>query len=134
MTRTAPPVPKLPPPTAAQCWRTFAMWVLGLPLLVAAALGFVWFAFWATGSMGMSWQLESNTMTVLFWLAVIALLYPAMLWVWWGDLREGLKAAREWEAMTPEARSAALAEASAAARAAAAAKRARPARRARKRG
>ena len=42
-------------------------------------------------------------------------LYPAMLWVWWGDLREGVRAARDWEAMTPEAQAAALAEVAAAA-------------------
>jgi hypothetical protein len=124
-----PPEPvRLPPPTAAQCWLTFWKWVLGVPLLVGTALAFVWFAFWATGSGGMSWQLESNTGTVLFWLAVIALLYPAMLWVWWGDLRDGLKAARDWEAMTPEARAAAIAEAELAALAA------KPKRRGRKRG
>lgn len=107
-----PPEPvNLPPPTVAQCWLTFWKWVLGVPLLVAGALGFVWLAFWATGSFGMSWQLESNTATVLLWLGLIVLLYPPMIWVWWGDLREGLKAARDWEAMTPEARGAALVDA-----------------------
>ena len=124
-----PPEPvKLPPPTVAQCWRSFGLWVLGLPLFVVGALWFVWFAFRATGSLGMSWQLESSTATVLIWLAGIALLYPAMLWLWWGDLRAGLKAAREWEAMTPEARAAAIAEAEAAALAA------KPQRRTRKKG
>jgi hypothetical protein len=114
MAKPAPVPERLPPASAAACWLTFWKWVLGVPLLVGAALGFVWFAFWATGSGGMSWQLESNTATVLFWLAVIALLYPAMLWVWWGDLRDGLKRAAEWEAMSPEARAAAIAEAQAA--------------------
>ena len=128
MAKSPPDIPKLPPPSVAQCWRTFALWVLGIPALVAGALGFVWFAFWATGGLGMSWQLESNTATVLFWLAAIALLYPAMLWVWWGDLREGLKRAREWEAMTPDARAVAVAEAEAAALAA------KPKRRSRKKG
>jgi hypothetical protein len=111
MAKPAPAPARLPPPSVATCWLTFWKWVLGVPLVVGAALGFVWFALWATGSGGMSWQLESNTATVLFWLGIIALLYPAMLWVWWGDLREGLKRAAEWEAMSPEAREAALAEA-----------------------
>ena len=120
-----PPEPaKLPPPTVAQCWLTFWKWVIGVPLVVIGALGFVWFAFSATGSGGMSWQLESNTATVLLWLGLIVLLYPAMLWVWWGELRDGIKAARDWDAMTPEARVAAIAEAEAAA--------ARPKRRSRK--
>jgi hypothetical protein len=102
---------KLPPPTVAQSWLIFWKWVIGVPLAVAGALGFVWLAFWATGSGGMSWQLESNTTTVILWLGIIVLLYPAMLWVWWGDLREGIKTARDWEAMTPEAREAAMAQA-----------------------
>jgi hypothetical protein len=112
----------------AECWQRFALWVLGIPLLVAGLFGVVWFAFRAMGGMGMSWQLESNTAAVLFWLAAIALLYPAMLWVWWGDLRDGLKCARDWEAMSPEARAAAVAEAEAAAMVA------KPKRRARKKG
>jgi hypothetical protein len=119
---------RLPPPTVAECWWRFAIWVLGIPLLVAGAFGVVWFAYWAMGGMGMSWQLESNTAAVLFWLAAIALLYPAMLWVWWGDLRDGLKCARDWEAMSPEARAAAMAEAEAAAMVA------KPKRRSRKKG
>ena len=114
MPKPAPQPARLPPPTVAECWRTFALWVLGVPLLVAGALGFVWFAVLAHGSAGLSWQLESNTATVLIGLAVIALLYPAMLWVWWGDLRDGVRAARDWEAMPPDARAAALAKADAA--------------------
>lgn len=122
-----PPAPvKLPPPTVGQCWAEFLKWVVGLPLLVVGALGFVWLAYRLTGGFGMSWQLESNSAAVLFWLAVIALLYPVMLWVWWGDLRDGLKRAREWEAMTPETRAAATAEAAALA--------AKPKRRSRKKG
>jgi hypothetical protein len=125
MARPPPSAPKLPPPTVAECWRAFLKWVVGIPLLVGGALGLVWLAFRATGSFGMSWQLESNTATVLFWLAAIALMYPVMLWVWWVELQDGLKRAREWEAMAPEAREAAIAEAKADA--------AKPKRRARKR-
>lgn len=115
MAKPSPVPPTLPPPTVAQCWLTFWKWVIGVPLVVIGALGFVWLAFWATGSGGMSWQLESNTATVLLWLGLIVLLYPAMLWVWGGELREGIKTARDWEAMSPEAQAAAIAETEAAA-------------------
>jgi hypothetical protein len=43
-------------------------------------------------------------------------MYPLMLFVWVAELRDGLKAARDWEAMTPEAQAAAIAEAGLAAR------------------
>jgi hypothetical protein len=115
MAKSAAAPAKLPPPTARKCWVEFLKWVVGLPLLVVGALGFVWLAYRLTGSFGMSWQLESNTATVLFWLAAISLMYPVMLFVWWSDLRDGLKRARDWEAMTPEARAAAIVEAEAAA-------------------
>jgi hypothetical protein len=122
-----PPAPvTLPPPTVAECWWTFVKWVGGVPLLAGGAVGLIWLAYWATGSAGMIWQAESEIGTVLFWIAVISLFYPVMLWVWWGELREGLKRAREWEAMTPEARGAAIAEAAALV--------AKPKRRARKKG
>jgi len=99
----------------AACWWTFVKWVVGLPLAVAGALGCVWFVFWAYPNGGMSTQLEGDTATVLFWLAAIALMYPVMVFIWVSDLQTGLKRAREWEAMTPEARAAALAEVTAAA-------------------
>lgn len=106
---------RLPPPTVAQCWLTFWKWVLGVPLLVAGVLGVIWVALWALGSMPMEARAASDMLTTLWWLGVIALLYPAMLWVWWGELQDGIKAARDWEAMTPEVRAAAIAEAEAAA-------------------
>ena len=114
MAKPPPTPPKLPPPTVAQCWLTFWAWVLGIPLAVVAALGVIWVALWALGSMPMEARAASDMMTTLWWLGIIVLLYPAMLWVWWGDLRDGLKAARDWAAMTPEARAAAIAEAAAA--------------------
>jgi small multidrug resistance pump len=92
--------------------------VLGVPLAVAAALGVIWVGLWALGSAPMDARAGIDMMTTLWWLGVIVLLYPAMLWVWWGDLRDGIKAARDWEAMGPEARAAAIAEAEAAALAA----------------
>jgi hypothetical protein len=126
MVKPAPEPAKLPPPTVAQCWLTFWAWVLGIPLAVLAVLGVIWVALWALGSMPMEARAASDMVTTLWWLGIIALLYPAMLWVWWGELQDGLKAARDWEAMTPEAREAAMAEAAALA--------ARPKRRARKKG
>ena len=111
MVKSPPKAPALPPPTVAECWLTFWAWVLGIPLAVLAALGVIWAALWVLGSMPMDARAGIDMMTTLWWLGVIVLLYPAMLWVWWGDLREGIRAAQDWEAMTPEARAAALAEA-----------------------
>ncbi len=128
MAKPLPKAPTLPPPTRAQCWLTFWAWVLGVPLAVAAALGVIWVGLWALGSAPMDARAGIDMMTTLWWLGVIVLLYPAMLWVWWGDLRDGIKAARDWEAMGPEARAAAIAEAEAAALAA------RPKRRSRQKG
>lgn len=126
---TPPPEPTgLPPPTVTQCWLTFWKWVLGIPLLVLGGLGVIWAALWALGSTSMDNRAAGDMVSTLWWLGIIVLLYPAMLWVWWGDLREGLRAARDWEAMTPEARVAAIAAAEAAALSA------RPKRRARKKG
>ncbi|HMS93887.1 MAG TPA: hypothetical protein PKA03_01450, partial [Tabrizicola sp.] len=65
---------------------------------------------------------ESNIGTTLMYLGFIVLVYPVMLFIWWGDLRDGIRAARDWEAMTPEAQATAIAEAKAA-RAAAGSKR-----------
>jgi hypothetical protein len=126
MVKPAPEPAKLPPPTVAQCWLTFWAWVLGIPLAVIAVLGVIWVALWALGSMPMEARAASDMVTTLWWLGIIVLLYPAMLWVWWGDLRDGLKRARDWEVLSPEARAAAIAEAEAAA--------AKPKRRARKQG
>lgn len=115
MAKPPPAPPKLPPPTVAACWLTFFGWVLGIPLVFAGALGVIWGAFRALGSSQMDNRAVSDMLGALWWLGVIVLLYPAMLWVWWGDLRDGLKAARAWEAMPPEARAAAVADAAAAA-------------------
>ena len=90
-----PPAPgKLPPPTAAQCWLTFWAWVLGIPLAVAAVLGVIWAALWALGSTSMDNRAAADMVGTLWWLGIIVFLYPAMLWVWWRDLRGGVKAAR----------------------------------------
>jgi hypothetical protein len=114
MARKSPsPVPPLPPPSARRCWATFLAWVLGVPALVAAALGVIWLALWALGSMPMEARAASDMVSVLWWLGVIVLLYPAMLWVWWGELRQGLRAARDWASLSPEEQEAALAAQSA---------------------
>ena len=122
MAKPRPEPARLPPPSVAECWWTFAKWVLGVPLLVVGALALIWLAYWVTGSGGMVWQTESNIGTTLMYLGFIVLVYPVMLFIWWGDLRDGIRAARDWEAMTPEAQATAIAEAKAA-RAAAGSKR-----------
>lgn len=128
MAKPLPEPAKLPPPTVARCWLTCWAWVLGIPVAVICALGVIWVALWALGSMPMDPRAGIDMMTTLWWLGIIVLLYPAMLWVWWGDLRGGIKAAQDWDGMTPEARAAAIAEAEAAALVA------KPKRRARKKG
>lgn len=109
--KPAPAAPPLPPPSAAACWRVFLLWALGVPALVAAALGVIWLALWALGSAAMMPRTEVDMATVLLWLALIVLLYPVMLVIWVQDLRAGLRAARDWAALTPEAQAAALASA-----------------------
>ncbi len=109
----APPVPaRLPPPSVGECWWEFLKWAFGIPLIVAGAMGLIWLAYWATGSSGMVWKTESDIGTILFYLAFITLAY---LVIWALDLRDGLRRARDWQAMTPEARATAIAEAEAAA-------------------
>jgi hypothetical protein len=95
------------------CWRTFLQWVLGVPLAVAATLAVIRGALWALGSTEMDPRAGSDLVTALWWLAVVVLLYPAMLVIWIADLRRGLRRARAWAALTPQARAAALAGAAA---------------------
>ena len=109
MARKTPVFPPLPPPTRAACWAEFAKWTLGIPLLVAVALGLVWLAIWITGSGEMIWQATRDMGTVLLWLALIVLMYPAMIFVWVADLRAGLRAARDWEALAEAEQAAAIA-------------------------
>ena len=100
----------LPPPTARACWAEFLKWVVGIPLVCAVGLGIIGGALWLTGGQEMFWQTVANMGTALFWIGAILLMYPFMLFVWVPDLRAGLRAALEWEAMMPEARSAAIAD------------------------
>jgi hypothetical protein len=99
---------KLPPPSRGQVWAEFLKWALGVPAAVAGALAVIWVALWLTGSQGMMPKAESDMWGVLGWLWLIVLLYPvALVFLVW-DLRDGLRAARDWEAMTPDARAEAL--------------------------
>jgi hypothetical protein len=109
MAKARPKPPPLPPPPQAACWAEFAKWTLGIPLLVAVALGIVWIAIWITGSGEMMWQTTRDMGTVLMWLALIVLMYPAMMFVWVSDLRSGLRAAKEWAALTEAEQATAIA-------------------------
>ena len=101
--------PPLPPPSQAACWREFAKWVLGIPLVVAGGVGFIWLVLSLYGGGSMIQQAQDGMATVLFWLAAIALMYPALLFVWVADLRAGLRAARDWAALTEAEQAAAIA-------------------------
>jgi hypothetical protein len=103
------PLAPLPPPSRAACWAEFVKWTMGVPVVVIAALAVVWAVLWISGSWGLSSQAQGDMGTVLIWLALIGLMYPAMLFIWVSDLRRGLRAAREWEALTEAEQSAALA-------------------------
>jgi hypothetical protein len=104
---------KLPPPTARQCWGAFLKWVLGVPLVCAGGLGTIGFALWAAGGQDLMWQTTRDMGTALFWIVGILLMYPLLTFMWVAELRTGLKAARDWDAMTPEAQATAVAEAKA---------------------
>ncbi|MCU0825850.1 MAG: hypothetical protein MUE52_00220 [Tabrizicola sp.] len=127
MPKSPPATPNLPPPTRAQVWAEFLKWAVGVPVVVGVALGLIWLAYWATGSAGMMLRTEYEIGTIVMWLGLIMLMYPvALVFLVW-DLRDGLRAIRDWDAMTPEAQAAALADGKAAAAAS-------PRRRSRKKG
>ena len=106
--RSDPAKPRLPPPTKGALWLTFCKWSLGLPAVVLAGLAIIAGALWLTKG-EMMWQAFSDMATALFWIAGIILLYPVGLFIFVLELKDGLKARRDWDAMTPEARDAALA-------------------------
>lgn len=108
MAKPGAPPARLPPPSRGQVWAEFLKWALGVPLAVAAALAVIRAALWLVGSQGMMPKAESDMWGVLGWLGLIVLLYPVALVFLVLDLRDGLRAARAWEAMTPEARATAL--------------------------
>jgi hypothetical protein len=111
MAKISPKPANLPPPTVRQCWAEFLKWVLGVPLVVICGLAIIAGALWLAGGQELMWQTTADMGTALFWIAAIILLYPVMLFVWVSDLREGLRRAREWEALPPEAQAVATAEA-----------------------
>lgn len=107
------PSPVFPPPSAGQVWAEFLKWAVGVPVAVVVALAVIWAALWLTGSGEMMPQAARDLMGTLGWLALIVLMYPvALVFLVW-DLRDGLRAARAWAALSPEAQAAALAEAQA---------------------
>ena len=114
MAKAASKPPKLPPPTVRQCWGAFLKWVVGVPLVCVGGLGIIGGALWLAGGQELMWQTTHDMGTALFWIIGIMLMYPLMLFVWVAELRDGLRAAREWEALMPEAQAAAIAEAKAA--------------------
>jgi hypothetical protein len=109
MARKSRQPPPLPPPTVGQVWAEFLKWALGVPLVVAAALAVIAGALWLAGSQGLMPRAEMDLGTALFWIAAIVLMYPVALVFLVLDLRDGLRAARQWAAMTEEDRQAALA-------------------------
>lgn len=113
MAKAPPKQPKLPPPTVRQCWGVFLKWVLGVPLVCIGGLGIIAGALWLAGGQELMWQTTQAMGTALFYIAGIFLMYPLLIFMWVAELRDGLTAAREWEALTPEAQAAAIAEAKA---------------------
>lgn len=111
MARKRPELPKLPPPSARECWWEFAKWALGIPLAVLAAGAVVAGGLWLSQGMELATRTMFQMMDVVLWLGAIALLYPLGLILWILDLRDGLRAARAWQAMTEAERAAALAAA-----------------------
>lgn len=66
---------------------------------------------WLSQGMELATRTMFQMMDVVLWLGAIALLYPLGLILWILDLRDGLRAARDWQAMTEAERAAALAAA-----------------------
>jgi hypothetical protein len=111
MARRPPKPPKLPPPTVRQCWGQFLKWALGVPVVIAVGLAIIGGALWLMGGQDLMWRTTSDMGTALLYIAGIVLMYPLLLLLWVAELRAGLRAARDWEAMPPEARAVALAAA-----------------------
>jgi hypothetical protein len=106
-TRTAPPVPIADAPSRAACWTRFLMWSVGVPVVVLAGLGLIAGALWLVGGWGLTNQAMLAMGDALFWIAAIALMYPAMMVIWVLELRDGLRAAEAWSGMDPDERAAA---------------------------
>jgi hypothetical protein len=75
-----------------------------VPVVVLAGLGLSAGALWLVGGWGLTNQAMLAMGDALFWIAAIALMYPAMLVLWVLELRDGLRAADAWERMDPATR------------------------------
>jgi hypothetical protein len=106
--RSDPAKPRLPPPSRRALWGEFLKWSLGIPAVVLVGLAIIGGALWLTKG-DMMWQAFSDMASALFWIGAIFLMYPVGLFIWVLELRDGLRARRDWDAMTPEVREAALA-------------------------
>lgn len=111
MAKATPKPSKLPPPTARQCWGEFLKWVLGVPLICIGGLAIIGGGLWLAGGQELMWQTTQAMGSALFYILGILLMYPLLMVMWVAELRGGLKAARDWEALSPEAKQAAIAEA-----------------------
>ncbi len=76
---------------------------------MAAALAVIAGALWLAGGQALMTRTEMDIGTALFWIAAIVLMYPVALVVLIWDLRDGLRAARDWAALSEDERQAALA-------------------------
>ena len=76
-------------------------------MVVGAAGAVIACGLWLSGA-EMVWQAISAMGTAVFWIAGIVLMYPLMLWVWIGELREGLRVAAAWQAAREADRAAAV--------------------------
>ena len=85
------------PLTRAQVWRRFLLWMLGVPTAIVAAPGIIAGSLWLSGG-DLAWQAVSDPGTTVFWIGAIVLMYPVLIWVWIGALRQGLHAAAAWDA------------------------------------
>jgi hypothetical protein len=98
-TRATRPVAEADPPSRAACWIRFVIWSAGVPLVAVAGLAVIAGGLWLFGGQGLTNQAMQAMGDALFWIAAIALMYPAMLVIWVLELRDGLRTAGAWERM-----------------------------------
>ena len=110
MAKAKAKLPILPPPSVGQCWAEFLKWVVGVPLVCLGGLAIIGGGLWLADGQELMWQTTQAMGTALFYILGIFLMYPLLMFMWVAELREGLKAARDWEALSPEAQKAAIAE------------------------
>jgi len=108
------PIAKLPPKTARACWGEFLKWALGIPAVILGGLAIIGGGLWLAGGQDLMWQTTQAMGTSLFYILGILLMYPLLMFMWVAELRTGLRVARDWAALSPEAQAAAIAGAKAA--------------------